>query len=137
MYRVLHVEDNEGDIILTKEAFKNTSVKVDIETAVNGIEALEKLTSAESLPHLVLLDINMPQMNGKEFLKELRSKELYNKVPVVMLTTSNADIDIIDCYNLKANAYVTKDQDFSGFLDSIQKIAAFWLGLNTLPGSLI
>ncbi len=133
MYKVLHVDDNEGDLILAREAFKQTDLTIELESALNGVEAIEKLTKAEILPDLVLLDINMPVMNGKEFLSKIRTEEKLKNIPVVMLTTSDAPKDISDCYDLNANAYVTKKQDFSSFLDSINKIASFWLDINIYP----
>jgi len=133
MKNILHIEDNIGDIVLTKEAFKHTPYEVKIESASNGLEGLKKIENNESLPDLVLLDINMPIMDGKEFLNKFKTNEAYKNVPVVVLTTSNKPTDILECYNLSANAYVTKDHSFSAFLESIKKLAAFWLDVNKLP----
>jgi CheY-like chemotaxis protein len=136
--QILLVEDNEGDILLTLEAFKELKVKNTIAVVKDGIEAIEFLKqegqySERILPHLILLDINMPKLNGIEVLDFIKKDEKLKRIPVVMLTTSSAESDITECYSKSANCYITKPLDFGKFLDVVEAIESFWFSIAQLP----
>ena len=134
---ILLVEDNEGDILLTLDAFEESKVKTDISVARNGKEALDFLfkrdifTDAKK-PDLILLDINIPIYNGHEVLRQIKTDDHLKKIPVIMLTTSSNQKDIDLAYENHSNSYVKKPLDMDDFLDAILKIEAFWLQLSTL-----
>jgi CheY-like chemotaxis protein len=134
---ILLVEDNEGDIILTIEAFEECRVKTEISVAKNGQEALDFLfqrgafTDAKR-PDLVLLDINIPLFNGLEVLQQIKSDPHLKKIPVIMLTTSSNQRDIDKAYENHCNSYVKKPLEISEFLSTILKIEEFWLEITTL-----
>lgn len=134
---ILLVEDNEGDIVLTLDAFEESKVKTEISVARNGQEALDFLFKRGAFvdakkPDLVLLDINIPIYNGHEVLKQIKSDENLKKIPVIMLTTSSNQNDIDKAYVNHSNSYVKKPLDMDEFLEAILKIEAFWLQLSTL-----
>jgi len=136
--QILLVEDNEGDILLTLEAFKEIKIKNNIEVVKDGEEAIEFLKRrgqyAESLmPNLILLDINMPKLNGIEVLDFIKNDEQLKKIPVVMLTTSSSESDISACYEKSANCFITKPLDFGKFLNVVQAIESFWFNIAQLP----
>ena len=134
---ILLVEDNEGDILLTLEAFEECKVKSNISVAKNGKEALDFLfkrgtfINAEK-PDLILLDINIPIFNGHEVLKQIKADSQLKKIPVIMLTTSSNKKDLDDAYGNHCNSYVKKPLEMSEFLSAILKIEEFWLQLTTL-----
>lgn len=134
---ILLVEDNEGDILLTLEAFEECKVKSNISVAKNGKEALDFLfkrgtfINAEK-PDLILLDINIPIFNGHEVLKQIKADSQLKKIPVIMLTTSSNKKDLDDAYENHCNSYVKKPLEMSEFLSAILKIEEFWLQLTTL-----
>ncbi|GMQ29597.1 response regulator [Algoriphagus confluentis] len=135
---ILLVEDNEGDIFLTREAFEESKIKTELSIARNGQEALDFLFRREPFqqarrPDLILLDINIPMFNGHEVLREIKLDEELKKIPVIMLTTSGNPYDIDKAYRQHCNSYVTKPLDMGDFLRSILKIEEFWLQLSTLP----
>jgi len=130
MYKILHIEDNKADITLTKLALKKMPYDIKVESALDGFEGFVKLKSYKKLPNLVLIDLNMPKMGGKEFLRKCKANVQLKDIPVVILTSSGYKKDIEDCYDLKVNAYVIKEYDLNRFFDSIKKLVAFWLGLN-------
>lgn len=134
---ILLVEDNEGDIILTLDAFEESKVKTEISVARNGKEALDFLFKRENFidskkPDLILLDINIPIYNGHEVLKQIKAHDSLKKIPVIMLTTSSNQNDIDQAYENHSNSYVKKPLDMDEFLEVILKIEAFWLQLSTL-----
>jgi chemotaxis family two-component system response regulator Rcp1 len=136
--QILLVEDNEGDILLTLEAFKELKVNNSVAVVKDGAEAIEFLKmegqySGRVLPHLILLDINMPRLNGIEVLDFIKKDEKLKKIPVVMLTTSSSESDISECYAKSANCFVTKPLEFGKFLAVIQSIEAFWFTVAQLP----
>jgi len=131
MFKILHIDDNKSDILLTKLAIKKIALNIKVESALNGIEGLVKLKSCKELPNLVLIDLNMPKMGGKEFLKKCKSNKRLKNIPVVIFTSSSYEKDIEDCYDLKVNDYVIKEYDLNSFSNSIKKLVAFWLNLNT------
>ena len=134
---ILFVEDNEGDIILTKEAFEEVKITTDLSIARNGKEALDFLykrgefTNATK-PDLILLDINIPIYNGHEVLKQIKNDPNLKKIPVVILTTSSNDNDIKLAYDNHCNSYVEKPLNMNEFISAVLKIEEFWLQLTTL-----
>lgn len=137
---ILLIEDNEGDILLTKEAFEECKVKSEISVAKNGQEALDFLFqrgefSKVKKPDIILLDINIPIFNGHEVLKQIKTDSNLKKIPVIMLTTSSNQKDLDEAYANHCNSYVKKPLDISEFLDAILKIEEFWLELTTLSTS--
>ena len=136
--KILLVEDNEGDIVLTLEAFRHTLIPNSIVVVRDGEEALHYLTQQgkyanAELPDIILLDINLPKMNGKEVLNYIKNDETLKCIPVVMLTTSSSERDILDAYTEHANCYITKPVDFSKFIEVVKSIENFWLSIVQLP----
>ena len=137
---ILLVEDDENDILITKRAFTKHNLSNRLYVVRDGEEALDfiyhrgEFTSEDSAPRpgLILLDINMPKMNGIEVLRNLKSDPAYKTIPVVMLTTSKRDQDKIESYNLGVNSYIIKPVDFNKFVDAIATINLYW-ELNELP----
>jgi CheY-like chemotaxis protein len=137
---ILLVEDNEGDILLTLEAFSELNVRTSINVVRDGADALAFLRkegkyAACEVPRLILLDINMPGMNGIELLEHIKSDELLKRIPVLMLTTSSSSADIRACYDRSANCFITKPIDFGKFLEVVRSIERFWLNTAQLPGA--
>ncbi|MCR4296944.1 MAG: response regulator [Elusimicrobia bacterium] len=135
---VLLVEDDEDDVLLTREALKDSKVIVSMAVAQDGEEALKRLRrqppfEAAPVPELILLDLNLPRVSGREVLKELKGDPVLKKIPVVVLTTSAADTDVLKCYDLGANCYITKPVDFEQFQRIIKVIDEFWLTIVKLP----
>lgn len=135
---VLLVEDNEGDVLLTMEAFEECKMITEISVAKNGQEALDFLFKRNAFadvkkPDLVLLDINIPIFNGHEVLSQIKTDADLKKIPVIMLTTSSSQKDISEAYEHHCNSYVKKPLEMSEFLGAILKIEEFWLQLTTLP----
>jgi len=136
---VLLVEDDEGDILMTREAFEHHKIRNPLHVVTDGEQALQFLrrTGAyadASRPGLILLDVNLPRRNGLEVLADLKQDPDLLSIPVVMLTTSKAEEDILRSYELHANAYVSKPVDFEHFVDAIRQIDDFFLTLVQLPG---
>lgn len=136
--QILLVEDNEGDILLTLEAFKELKVKSKVDVVKDGAAAIEFLKrqgqyTDSPAPHLILLDINMPGLNGIEVLDFIKNDEKLKRIPVVMLTTSSAESDITACYEKSANCFITKPLDFDSFVDVVQSIELFWFRVAQLP----
>jgi len=134
---ILLVEDNEGDILLTQEAFEECKVKTDISVARNGKEALDFLFKRVSFanakkPDLILMDINIPIFNGHEVLRQIKADANLKKIPVIMLTTSSNQKDLNEAYENHCNSYIKKPLKMSEFIDAILKIEEFWLHLTTL-----
>jgi len=135
---ILLVDDNPDDQLLTKAAMEMSGIDCDVIMANNGEEALDYLFAkgrwqsrdVSSIPSLVLLDINMPRLDGFTVLSELRNSELYKFIPVVMLTTSKDDSDILRSYKLGANSYIKKPVDFDAFTEIASQIGSYWLGVN-------
>jgi chemotaxis family two-component system response regulator Rcp1 len=138
LVEILLVEDNLGDIRLTQEGLKETKLLNNLSVAMDGVEALDflrrkgKYTDAVR-PDLILLDLNLPKKDGREVLAEIKADENLKRIPVVILTSSRAEEDILKTYNLHANCYVTKPLDFDQFLTVIHSIDNFWLGIVKLP----
>jgi CheY-like chemotaxis protein len=135
---VLLVEDEPADVHLTKMAFKESRLLVDVQDVGDGVEALSFLLregrySDAPKPDLILLDLNMPRMDGKTFLKRIKQFEAFSHIPVVVLTTSAAEIDILESYDLGCAGYVTKPVDLEQFLSAIRNVEDYWLTLVKLP----
>lgn len=129
---ILLVEDSPADVRLTREALKDARVRNNISVAVDGVEALDFLYrrgrhANAPAPDLILLDLNLPRKDGLEVLQEIKQDEALRRIPVVVLTTSHADQDILRSYQLNANAYVSKPVDLERFLDVVKSIEGFWL----------
>jgi Response regulator containing a CheY-like receiver domain and an HD-GYP domain len=135
---ILLIEDNPGDVRLTQEAFKEGSMSINLKVKMDGVEAIkylknEDLDEEHIIPDLILLDLNLPKRDGREVLEEIKSDDTLKRIPVVVLTTSNAEQDILKSYNLHVNCYINKPVDFDKFFDIIQKIEEFWLTTAILP----
>ena len=131
---VLLVEDDPGDVVLIEEAFEHNKVRNSLKIVGDGVEAMEYLRSpGASRPDLVLLDLNLPRKDGREVLEEIKSDEVLKRIPVVVLTTSKAEEDVVRTYNLHANCYVTKPVDLEKFMVVVKSIDVFWLTVVTLP----
>jgi CheY-like chemotaxis protein len=135
---ILLVEDNEGDIILTLEAFNDVKLKNTVSVVRDGEEAVQYLNQEGSFqdaipPDFILLDINLPRMDGKEVLAYIKNHDRFKTIPVVMLTTSSSEKDIKDSYNAFANCYITKPVDFEKFIQVIRSIEEFWISIVQLP----
>jgi len=130
---ILLVEDNEGDIILTREALKEGKIKNEISVARDGEEALTFLKEASLLPDLVLLDINLPRMNGLELLTIIKQDDDLKKIPVIMLTTSVSEKDIFESYTNYANCFISKPVNLPQFMDVVKTIEDFWISIVRLP----
>lgn len=135
---ILLVEDNPGDVRLTLEMFREARVANRLSVVNDGEQALDYLYrrppyDAATPPDLVLLDLNLPKRNGQEVLAEIKQHPELRRIPVVVLTTSKAEEDILRSYDLHANCYVTKPVDLSQFMDVVQSIEDFWLTIVKLP----
>ena len=138
--QVLLVEDDAGDIVMTREAFEFHKVCNPLHVVTDGEQALRFVRREDPFadaprPGLILLDVNLPRLNGLEVLAELKRDPDLSVIPVVMLTTSRAEEDILRSYKLHANAYVTKPVDFEHFVEAIKQIDNFFLTLVQLPHS--
>ena len=135
---VLLVEDDPGDVLLIREAFEYNKVHNSLHVVSDGVEALDFLhrrnghTDAPR-PDLVLLDLNLPRKDGREVLEEVKADEDLRRIPVVVLTTSKAEEDILRSYDLHANAYVTKPVDFDRFIEVVRLIDDFFVTVVKLP----
>ena len=135
---ILLIEDNPGDVRLTQEAFKEGQLSIDLSVVMDGVEAVNYLRKKgkhtdATTPDLILLDLNLPKRDGREVLEDIKTDPALMRIPVVVLTTSNAEQDILKTYTLHANCYINKPVDFEKFFDVIQKIEQFWLTTAILP----
>lgn len=135
---ILLVEDSSADVRLTREALKEAKVVNTLHVVKDGVAALAFLRQqgdyAQSpRPKLILLDLNLPKKDGREVLADIKQDEDLKRIPVVVLTTSKAEEDILRSYDLHANAYVTKPVDLNRFFDVIRALEGFWLAVVTLP----
>lgn len=133
---ILLVEDNEGDILLTVEALEEGRIANVISVARDGQEAIDKLEESfqnGQLPDLVLLDINLPKLNGHEVLEQLKQNEHFKHVPVIILSTSSSEMDILKSYKNHANCFITKPVEIDEFVKAIESIEDFWFSIVKLP----
>jgi chemotaxis family two-component system response regulator Rcp1 len=136
---VLLVEDSPGDIRLTQEALKDAKMHINLHVARDGEEAMvflrhEGEQADAPRPDLILLDLNLPKKDGREVLKEIKEDPTLMTIPVVILTTSASEADILRSYSLHANCYITKPVDLDGFLTVVKSIDNFWMSVVKLPG---
>ena len=135
---ILLVEDNKGDVGLIEEVFEDAKIHNNLNVVEDGEEAVFYLHgngkfSGSRRPDIILLDLNLPKKDGREVLREVKEDSSLKNIPVVVLTTSQAEKDILRAYNLYANAYVTKPLDFDQFITVVKSIANFWLEIVQLP----
>ncbi len=135
---VLLVEDDPGDVLMTREAFEDNKVANRLSVVSDGVSALEFLRKQGQYeqaptPDLILLDLNLPRMDGREVLQALKNDDELRRIPVVVLTTSEAEEDVLRSYSLHANAYVTKPVDFDRFIDVVRQIDEFFVSVVRLP----
>lgn len=138
MAEILLVEDDPGDIRLTKEALKSNQIGNNLHVVEDGEEALDFLYRRGKYvgaprPDLILLDLNLPRVNGQEVLGKIKHDSDLRLIPVVVLTTSTHEQDILKAYDLNANCYITKPLDWTQFVDVVRQIDNFWLGVVKLP----
>jgi len=135
---VLYVEDDPGDVLLTREALEHGKVHTNLHVVQDGVEAMESLRREGKFadaprPDLILLDLNMPRMDGHEFLEKIKADEQFNTIPIVVLTTSDADQDIVNSYRLQASCHITKPVDLKQFSKVVRSIEEFWICVVKLP----
>ncbi|GEA83977.1 MAG: response regulator [Cellulomonas sp.] len=135
---VLLVEDDPGDVLMTREAFEHNKVKNALHVVSDGVSALEYLRKEGEYadaptPDLILLDLNLPRMDGREVLQALKADDRLRSIPVVVLTTSESEEDVVRSYALHANAYVTKPVDFDAFITIVRQIDEFFVEVVRLP----
>jgi len=135
---ILLIEDNSGDVWLTKEAFSESEKNITIHVAIDGVDGYNYLKNQPPyeeapMPDLILLDLNLPKWDGREVLKKVKTDDTLKHIPIIVLTTSNAEKDVINCYNLHANCFITKPVDYENFFQIIRHIENFWLSTIMLP----
>jgi CheY-like chemotaxis protein len=135
---VLLVEDSPADVLMTQEAFDQAKLPINLHVVEDGVEAMAFLRragqySAMPRPDLILLDWNLPRKDGREVLAEVKADAHLKTIPVVVLTTSQAERDILTAYGLHANCYITKPVNFGNFVEVLREIGNFWLTVVTLP----
>jgi two-component system, chemotaxis family, response regulator Rcp1 len=135
---ILLVEDNPGDVLLIREALKEGRLRHELHVAADGIVAMEFLRrrnkhSQAPRPDFILLDLNLPRKNGREVLTEIKSDPRLHTIPIIVLTSSAAEDDILSAYELHANSYITKPVNFEQFIDIITAIEEFWFEIVKLP----
>jgi len=136
--QILLVEDNPGDIRLTQEALKEGSLRNELHVVKDGVEAIDYLKrkgkyTNQPTPDIILLDLNLPRKDGREVLAEIKADENLKLIPVIILTTSDADLDIQKSYKLHANCFITKPVDLDQFIFIIRQIETFWFTVVKLP----
>ncbi|AUT04444.1 response regulator [Nostoc sp. CENA543] len=136
--QVLLVEDNPGDVELTRIALEDSKISVNLNVVEDGVEAMAFLRKQDKYadaphPDIVLLDLNLPKKDGREVLAEIKTDDHFKRIPVVVLTTSQAEEDILRAYNLAANCYIAKPVDFDQFVRIVQSIENFWFAIVKLP----
>jgi chemotaxis family two-component system response regulator Rcp1 len=135
---ILLAEDHPGDAKLTKKAFDQGNILNNLHIVSDGVEAIQFLRqegeySEKPRPDLVLLDLNMPRKDGWEVLEEIKEDSELRRIPVIVLTSSDAEEDVVKSYELQANAYLTKPVDFEGFMDVVRSFEEFWLSVVKMP----
>lgn len=136
---ILIVEDNSGDIVLTREAFDEVGLSDKVHITKDGDEAMRFLRNESPFenvpqPDLILLDLNIPKKDGREILQDIKNDDKLRLIPVIILTTSKSERDILSCYRSHANCYIEKPVDFNQFVEIIGNIKDFWLNTVRLPG---
>lgn len=134
---ILLVEDNSRDALLVREALKDSKIEHVLEVATDGEAAMQVLYSAEFRPHIILLDLNLPKKTGIEVLKEIKRDSSLRPIPVIVLTNSRSEDDVVLAYASHCNAYVRKPLGFDDLLDTISRIGHFWFTSATLPKQMV
>ena len=137
-FEVMLVEDNPGDVRLVQESLNDSDYNVNLTVATDGVEALEILRdrseySSDYRPHLILLDLNLPRMSGGDFLAEVKSDFDLRRIPVVVLTSSQEESDVLEVYDLQANAFVSKPAVADRFGTTLAAVQAYWIGTAKVP----
>lgn len=130
---IMLVEDNEGDVLLTKKVFEKARLRNTITVAPDGEVALEMLNQRQLRPDIILLDINLPKIDGKQVLQEIKTEPSLKSIPVVILTSSEAEKDILESYDLHANSYIVKPVTLEKFGEVADIVEHFWFGVVVLP----
>jgi len=138
---ILLVEDNPGDARLAKEALRESKLRNNLNIVVDGVEAMDYLHKKgkyadATTPDLVLLDLNLPKKDGREVLAEVKADDKLKRIPVVILTTSTAEEDVLKTYDLHANCYISKPIDLDQFMKVVKSIEDFWITIVKLPSSI-
>lgn len=136
--QILMVEDNEGDVLLTTEALQNAKVANIVSVVRDGVEAMEFLRrqgphASAPRPDLILLDLNLPRRDGRQVLAEIKADPDLHAIPVVVLTSSKAEVDVVKMYELNANCYIVKPVDFQNLMEVVKSIENFWFTVVRLP----
>ena len=136
--QVLLIEDSPGDVRLTQEAFRDANMAIELHVATDGVEAMAFLRKEEPYlkaprPDLILLDLNLPRMDGREVLAQIKLDDRLKTIPTIILTTSNAEADIVKSYQLQANCYLSKPVQLEAFESLVKSINDFWLTKAKLP----
>ena len=137
---ILLAEDNPGDVKLTRKALQSGNIRSNLHVVKDGVEVMEFLRQEgeyadEPRPELILLDLNMPKKDGRQVMTEMEDEPELRRIPVVVLTSSDAEEDIVQSYELNANAYLTKPVDFDGFVDIVERLEHFWFEVVKMPPS--
>jgi CheY-like chemotaxis protein len=137
---ILLIEDNPGDVQLTKEALEDCKIVNNLHVAIDGKQAIDFLFKKgqyknKPKPDLILLDLNLPKIDGRKVLSTIKTEDSLKRIPVVVLTTSKADEDILKVYELHANCYITKPLNIDRFFEVVKAIESFWMGIVLLPNS--
>ena len=135
---VLLVEDSEADAIMVEETLLDSKLRMNLSVVHDGVEAMQYLRKegvyqSRRIPDLVILDLNLPKKDGREVLAEIKEDDRFKQIPVVVLTTSSAEEDIVRSYKLHANCYITKPLDFDQFAKIVANIESFWFTIAKLP----
>lgn len=135
---IMLVEDSAADVALAKEIFKEGGLSFDLQVAGDGVEALEMLRKEGEhadlpLPDFILLDLNMPRMDGREFLSVVKADAKLKRIPVLIMSTSDSPRDVLTCYELQANAYIAKPLDIDDFISLVESIRDFWCRFAQIP----
>ena len=136
---ILLVEDNPGDVVLFNEALQSSPVPTHLTVVEDGEDALAFLGrqprfQSSPRPNLIILDLNLPKLNGSEVLQEIRQNSEFDTIPVVILTTSRSDKDVVAAYRMHANSYTVKPVDLPHFMEVLKELTHFWLNIASLPG---
>ena len=138
---ILLVEDNRGDVILAQKAFSKSTIPHNITVAINGLQALEILHrtgefSEAATPDLILLDLNLPKKSGKDVLAEIKADEKLKRIPVIILSSSRAEVDVVHSYELHANSYILKPSTLEKYGEIVSMIDSFWFSMVILPNGM-
>jgi chemotaxis family two-component system response regulator Rcp1 len=136
--KVLLIEDNPGDVRLTQEAFRDSNISISLHVATDGVEAMEFLRREGAYadaprPDLIMLDLNLPKMDGRQVLTRIKEDDRLKTIPTVILTTSEAEVDILTSYRLQANCYLSKPVQLDSFENLVKSVSDFWFTKVKLP----